>query len=201
MTSKTAPAPTDETDLSTWIERARRGQRVALDHLCRHFEPAVRAQVGRNMGPRARRWDDSASLTNLVLAEVLRGLERPGDRRDPIDERELRRRLRYTANSRVIDHVRAHRFELGESASLLPVLDVRAADPTDRVVARRDLKHRLARSIAALPPLYVEIFRLRHQDDLSEAEIAIELGLRKDTVRKRLARGYRLLSQRLATIC
>ncbi len=175
--------------LQILIERARADDRIALDRLGRHFEPLVRAQVGRIMGPYARRWEDSASMTNLVLHEVLSGVAKlpPG-----AGQTELLARLRRTASSRVIDLVRAHEHR-HEDAALDADKPVTAA--VDRVLRYDELRW-LLRHIGELPDLYAPVVRMRLGQS-SLTQIAEKLGRSVDTVRKQYARGCAMLEQRM----
>src|SRR5207248_3195837 len=53
----------------------------------------------------------------------------------------------------------------------------------------------LERAVAALAPLHREVLLLRHQDDLSYAEIALVVGCSIGTVRSRLHQARRQLHE------
>ncbi|MCP3918023.1 MAG: sigma-70 family RNA polymerase sigma factor [bacterium] len=181
--------------LRAWIERARLGDRVALDRLGRHYEPLVRAQIGRIMGPRARRWDDSASMTNLVLAEGLRQVPNLPETAGPT---ELLSRLRRTASSRVIDLVRAH----GSHPAPAKWEDAEAEKSTTSaldLVLRHDRQRRLARCVDELPALYAPVVHMRGLRQYPLSQVAAELGRPVDTVRKQYARAVRMLARKIGT--
>ncbi|MCS6798292.1 MAG: sigma-70 family RNA polymerase sigma factor [Myxococcota bacterium] len=119
----------------SWLARARRGERDALERLARETLPYVQRLLGRLLGPRA----DLEDLVQNVYVELLRAL--PGFRGDSrlstfvggIVVRVARRAMRPTAFER---HRASWDAEPGDPA----------AGPDERVSAAR----RLARVRAAL---------------------------------------------------
>lgn len=65
------------------------------------------------------------------------------------------------------------------------------------LVARKEMLHRLHAALMALPEPYLGTLLLRFFEDLSAAAIAARTGAPLPTVKSRLARGLRLLRERL----
>ena len=176
------------------LERAKRGDRDALDELSRRFYAPLREYVTRRMGERARRWGDSGEIANRALEEVLRNLHRLPTGATRAD---LTRRLKRTALSRLIDHVRSHRRDGGESGQDLLSDSTKSVVSTLESVTRADIYRWLKGEIDKLAPLYREVVRMRLLDGLSLEEASRALGVSKETARKRFARGCRALKRRL----
>ena len=98
--------------------------------------------------------------------------------------------LFHTLNNLIIDHYRRKR-----SQSLDALLE-RGFDPgcddTERLVDTLD-GQTAQQMIRALPMLYQRVMHLRHTDDQSISEIALETGLSRSAVGVRLHRGLALL--------
>ena len=71
------------------------------------------------------------------------------------------------------------------------------AQATDEVVERAATQQRVVEAVLALDEPYRAVVLLRYFDGLSTSRIALRLGLSKDAVRKRLARGVARLRARL----
>ena len=69
--------------------------------------------------------------------------------------------------------------------------------PADAGATRDDEHRRVLRAIEALPPIYREVFVLRHIQDWTYPEIADVTGIAPGTVETRLVRARRLLRRAL----
>ena len=177
-----------------WLRAGREGDPRALEHLCRHFEPELAGYVRRQMGPRARRWIEPEDIVQNVLLECLsvRALIRLPQ---AADEGELLSRLLRTARSRIVDAVRGHGRDLGESVAAEG--SPRAVHERSSVVTREDSRRWVRELVARLPERYGRVVQLCALEGLSYAEAGQRLGLEPDTVRKRYERARAALKSRL----
>jgi RNA polymerase sigma-70 factor (family 1) len=71
-------------------------------------------------------------------------------------------------------------------------IDVQS-DTTDYLVREHVLQEIIEKEIDALPPKMAEVFRLRNQQQLSNREIAEQLGLSEQTVETHMKRALKIL--------
>ena len=167
------------------VERARSGDRAALDRLLRDQQPMVHAVCRRITGNDA----DALDATQEALIAIVRGLHRFDGRAKfstwvyrvatnaSLDE--LRRRRRRPVATIDADHGRE------------PATD---ADVAGQVVARLDTDA----ALATLTPEYRAAVVLRDLCSLDYAEIADVLDIPPGTVRSRIARGRAAIADHLA---
>jgi len=182
--------------LEQWVEMARRGDTEALDALGAHVRPILARYVDRKMGVRARRWCDPEDVVQRALAEVL---PRVGELPGPFPADELLRRLYRVAEWRLLDAVRSHRREAGESASPEVARDPAESAPSRGEVTRADDRRWLARIVDGLPPKYSEVVRRVALEGLDYGTVAEQLGLRHDAVRRRYERAVERLIDKAAS--
>ena len=75
-----------------------------------------------------------------------------------------------------------------------------AAEETDHVLLRKELRGLLQAQIARLPPLYQTIIGLYHQEELSYLEIARITGLPEGTVKSYLFRARKQLKDTMLSV-
>ncbi len=85
-----------------------------------------------------------------------------------------------------------HPLPEASSAALAANLMGRLTDPPDAVV-RAEVKVRLQEALNAMDPLDREVLALRHFEQLSNAEAAIELGVTEEAAKKRHLRAVKRL--------
>lgn len=180
----------DGHSLGELVRRANRGETAAKESLCLHLEPTLRRYVDLHMGKAARRWAESADVAQQVLMETMNALE---DVRDVDADDELAKRLYQRAKWRILDLVRNHRRDTGESG----IPPAEPAPPTSGTVTRADERRLLLELVAGLPPHYRAVVEACALDGLSYAAAAHRLGLRLDTVRKRYERVRRMLQSKV----
>lgn len=88
-------------------------------------------------------------------------------------------------------------FLESETGTEMPVQTRRRIDDPEQSFARGQMRGALNEAIAALRPLYRDVFVLRGADELSTAETARELGVTISTVKTRLRRARRELRDSL----
>jgi RNA polymerase sigma-70 factor (ECF subfamily) len=103
-----------------------------------------------------------------------------------------------TAYHLMIDRVRHERIVSIEVTGGIDELNVLVDEisPEQRVGARQELK-RLARAFDTLPPRCREVLWMRRVLDLSQKEVAQQLGVHEKAIEKQVARGMRLLAERM----
>jgi RNA polymerase sigma factor (sigma-70 family) len=103
-----------------------------------------------------------------------------------------------TAYHLLIDRVRRERIVSIEATGGIEELSVLIDEisPEQRVGARQELK-RLARAFDALPPRCREVIWMRRVLDISQKEVAERLGVHEKAIEKQVARGVRLLTDRI----
>jgi RNA polymerase sigma factor (sigma-70 family) len=103
-----------------------------------------------------------------------------------------------TAYHLLIDRVRRERIVSIEATGGIEDLNVLIDEisPEQRVSARQELK-RLARAFDALPPRCREVIWMRRVLDISQKEVAEQLGVHEKAIEKQVARGVRLLADQM----
>lgn len=106
---------------------------------------------------------------------------------------------------RTIHNIVVERFRRAEVVQIDQALRIEMLDPADEqpspertVLARAELKE-VARVLADLPERCRDVVKLRRIEGLSPGQIAERLDISVSTVEKHLAKGLRLLTERLAT--
>lgn len=175
----------DATDVEL-VERARDGDRDALDALLRRHHDRIAALCRRMCGNAA----DAADATQEALMAVVRGLPR-------FDGRAAFGTWAYrVATNACLDELRRR--------SRRPVSGLEAEGPALSTRATRDVADAVAAGIdidtalAALPLEFRTAVVLRDLCGLDYAEIAEVLDIPAGTVRSRIARGRGQLADRLA---
>jgi RNA polymerase sigma-70 factor (ECF subfamily) len=169
---------TDAVRLYLLVLRSQAGDELAFDQLLQWFGGRTLAHLRTLVGDAA---EDVQQEVWLTVYRRLPALSNP---------RAFRTWLFQTTRHRAIDYLRARKREreLFEQAEVAP--DDVAAVSTELV----DLA---GPSVAAvfehLAPVHREVLRLRYEEDLSYAEIALVLGCAMGTIRSRLHNAKRHL--------
>lgn len=99
-------------------------------------------------------------------------------------------------------------WQLKEREALLPLMqlstldeegrEIPSSEPTPELnLARRQMKQFLDEAVAALPPLYQEVYKLRDIDDRPGDEVADKLGVSRAAMKSRLHRARELVRAHL----
>lgn len=99
-------------------------------------------------------------------------------------------------------------WQLKEKEALLPLMqlsalyeegrEIASSEPTPEVqLVRRQMAEFLSQAVAALPPLYRQVYRLRDIEDRSGDEVAHELGISRAAMKSRLHRARELVRAHL----
>lgn len=190
-----------DTTPETWIERARAGDRAVLEALVVAHLPALRAFVRVQAGRELREHESCSDLVQSACREVLAdlsGFEYRGEaafRRwlYQAAERKVQDRARYLHRER--RDVRREESAPGGDAGVLACY-ASFCTPSQLAIAREE-EARIERALDELPRSYREVLRLRHVVQLSNADIATELGRPPDYVRMLLARARHKLASAL----
>jgi RNA polymerase sigma-70 factor (ECF subfamily) len=183
------------------LDRVRRGDTAAINHLLARHRDAIRRMVDRRMDRVVQRRIDASDIVQDVLVEANRRL---GDYlANPSMPFQLW--LRHMARDRLIDAHRRHRVAASRSLDReVPLGGDDALPGSAGEVADRDLTpaaaatwHELERRFAAAVERLEEgdrqIVLLRHFEHLSTAEAAAALGLSKPAAGMRYLRAMRRL--------
>lgn len=144
----------------------------------------------------ARRWLEPEDIAQRVLLEVL--AETPEDELVALGESVVLSRLFRTAQTRIIDAVRKHQQDTGESSHALAPDDVGSPEPPVGPVTQADGSRWLLELVARLPEPYREVIQLCALEGRTFVAAGELLGLGPDTVRKRYEKARGLLSRKLA---
>ncbi len=159
------------------IESAQLGDRAAFGELYRRYSRMVHGVLLTRVSP-----GDAEDLLHDVFLSAMRRL--PALR----EQAAFGGWLAAIARAKAIDHLRARR----RSEELPENLPSRGATAQQQVEAAQVLE-----AIRGLPEAYRETLVLRLAEGLTGPEIAEQTGLTPDSVRVNLARGMKLLRQRL----
>jgi RNA polymerase sigma-70 factor (ECF subfamily) len=190
-----------EIDARNLVERARAGDRSALESLVVEHVPALRAFVRVRAGPALRERESCSDLVQSACREVLADLQQFEYR----NEAGFRCWLYLAAERKIQDRVRHHARDRRDAAREEPlgdadgqVLDQYASfcTPSRVAIAHEELA-RIERALDGLPATYRDALRARHVLGLSNSEIARDLKRTPEYVRMLLARARSKLSQAL----
>ena len=185
------------------VERARAGDRRALEDLVVLHLPALRAFVRVQAGRELRDKESCSDLVQSACREVLADLSEFEYR----EEAGFRRWLFRAAERKILDRARFHGREKRDAKrqEALPagesgVLDCYASFCTpSQVAAAREEQERIEAAMEKLPETYREVLRLRHLLGLSNAEIGAEIGRSPEYARMLLGRARHRLAEVLGT--
>jgi len=183
------------------VERARAGDRAALEALVVQHLPALRAFVRMQAGQGLRDKESCSDLVQSACREVLADLSGFEYR----EEAAFRRWLFRAAERKVLDRARFHgrdKRDANREQALASresgLLDCYASFCTpSQVAAAHEEQERIERAMEKLPETYREVLRLRHLLGLSNAEIAAEIGRTQDYARMLLGRARHRLAELL----
>lgn len=172
------------------IRRVREGDQAASTELVRLYEPEIRRIIRvRLTDRRLRQVFDDADICQSVLASFfLRVVLGDFELETP---EHLVRLLTTMTRNKIIDKSRKHQPETNESG-LLEGAAIQMPSPS-RIIAGRDL---LSTIRQRLTPEECYLFDQR-SEDRPWADLAAELGVEVDTLRKRLTRALERVVQNL----
>ena len=194
------------------LERAAAGDQDALDELFRMHRDRLLRMIRVRLHPRMRgRVDASDVFQEAQLEAFARLREFLADRPMPFFLW-----LRFIAGQKV---VQLHRHHLGaqrrdarrevrlrqgttpeaSSASLAQHLMGNMTAPS-RAAMRAEFQGRIEEALNRMDPLDREVLSLRHFEQLSNTEVAQELGIKEAAASKRYIRGIRKLKEILDTL-
>lgn len=178
--------------LSTTIQKATRGDAIAVDHLLERFLPQLRAFVRLRLGPGLRAKESGDDIVQSVCRQLLQDLDRFEFR----GEVSFKHWLYLAALRKIKDR---HRFYHREKRNLdkersidrssrLARDYVSLTTPSQVAIQREDLAM-FERVFDSLPEDYREVITLSRLIGLSHAEIAEQMGRTEGSVRVLLFRA------------
>jgi RNA polymerase sigma-70 factor (ECF subfamily) len=202
----------DSADSADLIERARAGDREALNALFDRHRDRLRRMVQVRLDPRLQARLDASDVVQDAYVEVVERLDEY--LRDP--KLPLFLWLRLVVGERLL---KLHRHHLGtqmrdagrevslyrgalpaaSSAALAAQLLGRYTSPTQAAV-RAERTLRVQEALNALTPVDREILSLRHFEELTAAETAKVLGIEESVAAKRYFRALKYLKDTLAAM-
>jgi RNA polymerase sigma-70 factor (ECF subfamily) len=183
----------DDTE-SELLERARRGERDALEALLERHQPQV-YRFGLKM---CRNPEDAQDILQETLLAAARGL------RDFRGASSISTWLFTIARSFCIKKRRKSKFaprkerSLDAEPSATQVADT--AHSPDEALAGKQVEQAMEQAIAALEPMYREVLLLRDVEGLPAAEVAKVLGLGVQAVKSRLHRARLSVRSKVAPV-
>ena|SRR6266404_1457165 len=199
-------------DSANLIERARAGDREALNALFARHRDRLLRMVETRLDPRLQARLDASDVVQDAYVEVVERL--PEYLRDP--KLPLFLWLRLVVGERLL---RLHRHHLGtqmrdagreialyrgplppaSSAALAAQLLGKHTSPSQAAI-RAERSLRLQEALNTLDPVDREVLALRHFEELTTAESAQVLGIAESAAAKRYFRALKRLKQILATM-
>jgi RNA polymerase sigma-70 factor (ECF subfamily) len=194
------------------IERARAGDREALNFLLARYRDRLRRMVEMRLDTRLQARLDASDVVQEAYVEVVERL--PEYLRDP--KLPLFLWLRLVVGERLLKlhrhHLGTHMRDAGREVSLyrgaLPMASSAAlaaqllgkhTSPSQAVV-RAERILRLQEALNTLDPMDREILALRHFEELTAAEAAWVLGIKESAAAKRYFRALKRLKEILASM-
>jgi RNA polymerase sigma-70 factor, ECF subfamily len=201
----------DSTDSPGLIERARAGDRQAVNEIFTRFRGRLLRMVQMRLDWRLQaRFDasdviqDAFVLVATRLDDYVRDPKLPlflwlrlvvGERLTQLHRHHLGTRMRDA--SREVSLYRGA-MPVASSAALAAQLLGKHTSPTQAAV-RAERMLRLQDALNALDPIDREILSLRHFEELSRSETAVVLGIEEGAAAKRYVRALKRLKDVLAT--
>src|SRR4051794_17258326 len=204
--------PDNSAETERLLDRARAGDRVALDELLRRHRPRLRRMVDLRLDRRLQARIDASDVIQEAYVEVARRLEEYlGEPSYP-----LFLWLRLIVGERLL---KLHRHHLGtqmrdaglevslyrgalpvaNSAALAAQLLGKHTSPTQAGV-RAERLLRIQEALNSLDPIDREIISLRHFEQLNRTESAQALGIEESAASKRYIRALKRLKTVLADL-
>ncbi len=187
------------------LQRARAGERIALEELLSEHRPALRRVVELRLDRRLRQRVDASDVVQDVLieahqrlAEYLRNPQLPFHLwlRQLAQDRviDVHRRHRVAARRSIDREQPAHNGQRLDRSSLDVLAQFCDPQPTPAAAAlSAELAQQALRAIEALDPQDREILQLRHLEQLGNQEAAHVLGLSEAAAGMRYLRALRRL--------
>jgi RNA polymerase sigma-70 factor (ECF subfamily) len=191
------------------LDQARQGEAAAVEALLASHREPLRRMIDLRLDPALAARLDASDIVQDVLLEAHRRLS--DYLRNPAMPFHLW--LRHIAKDHMIDAHRRHRQAQRRSLDReQPLVPVRLADHSSFELAgqlldqeatpasaaiQRELQKRLEAAIAALEEDDREIILMRHAEQLSNQEVAADLGLSEAAASMRYLRAVRRLRQAL----
>jgi RNA polymerase sigma-70 factor (ECF subfamily) len=202
----------NSTDSVRLIERARAGDRAALDEIFTRHRERLRRMVDMRLDQRLRARVDASDVIQDAYLEAATHLDEY--LRDP--KLSLFLWLRLMVGQRLM---KLHRHHLGtqmrdvglevslyrgalpaaSSAALAAQLLGQHTSPTQAAV-RAERLLRLQEALNSLDPMDREVLSLRHFEELNRAETAQVLGIQESAAAKRYLRALKRLKDMLASL-
>ncbi len=189
-------AAPDSAETDQLLQRARAGDREAVEELFARFRPYLHQLIATRLDARLRQRIDPSDVVQDTEAEAFRRL---GDflQRQPMP---FRLWLRKTAWERLQklreQHVEAARrsvereVRLPDRSSLVLAQQLMAGGSTpSQRLSRKEIARRLNQALGRLSENDREILLMRHQEDLSYDEISSFLEIEPSAARKRYGRA------------
>lgn len=175
------------------LERAQSGDVAAVDQLLRVHYGAVHSVCHRMLLSRESADD---AVQNALIA-IVKGLPRFDGKAA------LSTWIYRIATNSAIDEIRRVRrhggtVPLNDAASAHTLASEHAVDPTALLAEHLVDSSRVAQALGTLPEEFRAVVVLRYISDLDYADIAVVIEVPVGTVRSRLARGKKLLAEKLA---
>ncbi len=196
MVPPTTGKPDAGTPDGLLVKAALAGDEAAFEQLILRYQSLVHLVAYRQCGSEGET-DDIAQET------FVRAFQHLGDLDDP--DRFKSWLLRIAANI-ALDHVRRRKppaVSLEEKLAGPDALgeEAHARDPTgEETLDRRELRRRIVEAIYSLPHDYQVPVAMRYLEEIPYREIGSRLGLREDTLRKRIHRANLMLRRKLKNL-
>lgn len=198
-------------DLDGLLSRAREGDRDALARAFDHYRDRLRRMVVVRLDARLSRRVDPSD----VIQESYLDVARIGAPAEGADELPFFLWLRLVVGQRILAVERRHlgaqardaRREArvapcgvtASTATLAAVLSGGGTPPFG-AAARRETRGLVQKALERMDPIYREVLVLRHFDDLTNVEVARELGIESAAARQRYVRAARRLREVMGRI-
>jgi RNA polymerase sigma factor (sigma-70 family) len=139
----------------------------------------------------SRRWPNRPDVNDLRQDTYVRVYEAAAKSRPPVP----RAFLFTTAAHLLADRMRRRRVVAIDAVGDIESLDVLVEEvsPERRISAHEELR-RLAQAIDLLPPRCREVVWMRRVEELSQKEVAAQLGISEKSVEKHVMKGMKLLA-------
>ncbi len=178
------------------IQRARRGDLDALEHLLRRCSVRLRELAHSRMGPHLRPYLDVDDVVQQATTEAFRCIAMLDLEGDP--EKRFHAWLEIVLNNVIAAQARKHKRQVDRLATqVMQERPVSGPSPS-RVQREEERRDRLRAAIVQLPHEYRIVMEL-HLKGLGQTQIADQLNTTKAAVNARQARARQVLRDALGS--
>lgn len=172
---------------TNFITRLKKQKEDALDYIIETYLPLVKT-IATKILHNMKRSDIDECVNDVFLSIWQNAHQFKGDAQD------FKKWVGMITKYKAIDRYRQAEKQMNNEQSDVPLEEKASSLQTDLTVLQREEKNELLFAISQLEEIDRDIFMMKYYLELSNSEIANNLGLSKAAVDNRLYRGKKILA-------